>query len=244
MIAPAENPVRSFRFERDSFAFAHELVWKYHFDPVTGAMTTHKADPPPAYYHRCFVLVRATRQFFDHARFEGELPPVDAQTYRKLIREVVSRNPRQQCAESTRLVIPGYDGLRSFSQAHEPLLKEECGAAWESYFLRSHWRMVFPVSGRHQAGIAQKLERSLRKRGVSLVHLFCFPHITINHGIVLYGFTEFEQNIEFEAYDPNIPAYPVKLIFDRNRRAFTFAPNCYWGGGVLSVIEIFCGGLY
>ncbi len=244
MTTLAEYPVRSFRFERDAFAFAHELVWEYHFDPVTGAMTIHKADPPAAYYHRCFVLARTTRQFFDHARFDRALPAVDAPTYRKLIRQVVSRNPRQPCAEAARIVIPGFDGLRSFSQAHERLLKEECGAAWQSYFLRSHWRMVFPVSKRHQAGIAQKLVRSLQRRGVSLVHLFRFPRITINHGIVLYGFTESEQNIEFEAYDPNIPAHAVKLIFDRNQRAFTFAPNCYWGGGVLSVIEIFCGGLY
>ena len=40
MTAPTEQPVRTFRFERDTFAFAHELVWQYHFDPVTGAMTT------------------------------------------------------------------------------------------------------------------------------------------------------------------------------------------------------------
>jgi hypothetical protein len=240
MTAPTENPARRFQFERDTFAFAHELVWKYRFDPVTGAMTTYKAEPPPTYYHRCFVLVRATRQFFDHARFEPELPLVDAQTYRKLIREIASRNSRQACAESERLVIPGYDGLRSFSQAHEPLLKAECGAAWESYFLRSHWRMIFRVSGRFQEKMAEKLKRSLRRRGVSLVHLFRFPRITINHGIVLYGFTESEQTIEFEAYDPNIPAHPVKLVYEKKRKAFTFAPNIYWGGGVLGVMEIFC----
>ena len=34
------HAVRTFQFERDTFAFAHELVWQYHFDPVTGAMTT------------------------------------------------------------------------------------------------------------------------------------------------------------------------------------------------------------
>ena len=74
MTPPTDQPARSFRFERDTFAFAHELVWKYHFDPVTGAMTTFKADPPPVYYHRCFVMARSTRQFFHHARFEPELP--------------------------------------------------------------------------------------------------------------------------------------------------------------------------
>src|SRR5208283_4028746 len=120
---PPIHAVRAFRFERDTFAFPHELVWKYHFDPVTGAMTTFKADPPPAYYHRCFVMARSTRQFFYHARFEPELPAVDDQNYRKLVRAVVSRNPRRACADLERLVIPGYTGLRSFSQEHEPLLK-------------------------------------------------------------------------------------------------------------------------
>jgi hypothetical protein len=232
--------VRRFQFERDTFAFAHELVWKYHFDAATGAMTIFKADPPPSYYHRCFVMVRATRLFFDCARFEPELPQADAETYRKLVREIISRNPRRTCADSERLVFPGYNGLRSFSQAHELLLKAECGAPWQSYFLRSHWRMIFRVSGRFQEKMAEKLKLSMQKRGVSLVHLFRFPRITINHGIVLYDFTESEQQIEFEAYDPNIPAHPVKLVYERNRGAFTFAPSIYWGGGVLSVMEIFC----
>src|ERR1039457_1450736 len=111
MTAPPEKSVRQFCFERDTFAFAHELVWKYHFDPVTGAMTTYKAEPSPTYYHRCFVMVRATRLFFDYARFAPELPPVAPEVYRRIIREVVSRNPRRACAEPERIVIPGYDGL-------------------------------------------------------------------------------------------------------------------------------------
>jgi hypothetical protein len=127
---------------------------------------------------------------------------------------------------------------------HEPLLKAELGGPWQSYFLRSHWRMVFPIRGRHQDRMARQLKQSLRERGVSLVHLFRFPRITINHGIVLYGLMESEQNLEFEAYDPNIPAHPVKLTYDRDRRKFSFPPSCYWGGGALSVVEIFCGGLY
>ena len=236
---PAANPAHRFQFERDTFAFAHELAWKYHFDPATGAMTTAKADPPPTYYHRCFVLVRATRLFFDYARFAPELPPVGAETYRKLVRQIIAGNPRRPCTEPARIVIPGYAGLRAFSQAHEALLKAECGAAWESYFLRSHWRMIFRVSGRFQEKMAEKLKRSLSKRGVALVHLFRFPRITINHGIVLYRFAETDQAIEFDAYDPNIPELPVTLVYEKERRGFTFAPNIYWGGGVLSVMEIF-----
>jgi hypothetical protein len=240
MTAATEHSACTFQFERDTFAFPHELVWKYHFDPATGAMTVCKADPPPTYYHRCFVMVRATRQFFYHARFEPELPQVEPEIYRKLIREVVSRSPRQPCADSERVVIPGYDGLRSFSRAYEPLLKAELGGPWQSYFLRSHWRMIFPMMPWHREKMAKKLAQSLPQRGLTLVHLFRFPRITINHGIVLFGLKESEQRIEFEACDPNIPEHPVTLVYERSRRVFTFAPSRYWGGGTLSVMEIFC----
>ena len=104
--------------------------------------------------------------------------------------------------------------------------------------------MIFPVWGRHQEHIAKQLARSLHQGRIPLVHLFRFPRITINHGIVLYGLTETEKDIQFEAYDPNIPAHPVTLIFDRTRKVFEFPPAIYWPGGVLSVIEIFRGGLY
>jgi hypothetical protein len=96
------------------------------------------------------------------------------------------------------------------------------------------------VSGRFQEKMAEKLKYSLQKRGVSLVHLFRFPRITINHGIVLFGFTESEEKIEFNAYDPNLPEHPVKLVYEKKRRVFTFARNIYWGGGMLSVMEIYC----
>jgi hypothetical protein len=100
--------------------------------------------------------------------------------------------------------------------------------------------MVFRVSARFQEKMSEKLKRSLAKRSVALVHLFRFPRITINHGIVLYRFADSTDTIEFEAYDPNIPEHPVTLIYEKKRRVFTFAPNIYWGGGVLSVVEIFC----
>jgi hypothetical protein len=239
-MAPTEQSVRTFQFERDSFAFPHELVWQYHFDPVTGAMTTFRSNPPPIYYHRCFVMARSARQFFYHARFAPELPPVELEVYRRIIREIVSRNPRRACAESERVAVPGYDGLRSFSRAQESLLKAELGGPWQSYFLRSHWRMIFPMMPWHREKFARKLKQSLPRRGLTLVHLFRFPRITINHGIVLYGLTELEQTMEFEAYDPNIPEHPMKLVYERKRRVFTFAPSRYWGGGELSVVEIFC----
>jgi len=239
MTGAALNSARVFEFDRDTFAYPHELVWKYNFDSITGAMSVCRADPPPTYYHRCFVMVRATRQFFYHARFDRDSSRTDVETYRKLIRQIIRRDVRQRCPETERIVVPGFDCLRALSGVHEALLKALCGAPWESYFLRSHWRMIFPAPTWYREMMARKLKESLPARGLTLVHLFCFPQLTINHGIALFGFAESEATIEFNAYDPNIPEHPVKLVYEKQRKQFTFAPNRYWGGGVLKVMEIY-----
>ena len=237
--SPDDCSSRSFLFERDTFAFANDLVWQYQSDPSSGAVTASRRGSPSTYSHRCFVMVRSARQFLYHARFEPALPAAETEAYRRLIRAVVSRNPRRASLGPDRVVVPGYDGLRSFSRAQEPLLKAECGGPWQSYFVRSHWRMVFPVWARHQERMAQRLERSLRAGGTPVVHLFRFPHITINHGIGIFGATASERTIEFDAYDPNIPEHPVKLTFERDRKTFCFPRTHYWAGGPVSVNEIY-----
>lgn len=242
MISPAQ-PSR-FEFERDSFAFANELIWEYRLDPVTGEMTTRRNDPPPTYAHRCFVMARSARQFFYHARFAPDQTVADAEAYRKIIREVVSRSPRQPSTDADRITVPGYDGLRSFSRAQEPLLKAECGGAWQSYCLRSHWRMVFPISRRHQAAMAEQLVKALDERPAPIVHLVRFPQLTINHGIVLYGVDEDAIGLRFAAYDPNVPAQASQLTYHRADQTFYFARNHYWAGGKLDVIEVYRGWLY
>jgi hypothetical protein len=237
--APPSQGARAFQFERDTLTFANELVWQYRFDPQTGAMSVAWNDPPPTYSHRCFVVVRSVRQFFYHARFEAKLPETDPESYQRLIRRVVSRSAWRTSAAAERVTIPGFDCLRAFSRAHEPLLKAECGGPWQSYFLRSHWRMVFPVWRRHQESVAEKLRRAVQQGLAPTVHLFRFPRITINHGILLFALEEKQAELEFTAYDPNIPSQPVKLFFDCRRKAFRFPPTCYWPGGTLSVVEIF-----
>jgi hypothetical protein len=99
--------------------------------------------------------------------------------------------------------------------------------------------MIFPTPPWYRKWMVKKIRDSLPRRGLTLVHLFRFPRITINHGIVLYGLTESERQIEFEGYDPNIPEHPVKLLFEKQSQQFTFAANRYWGGGELKVFEIY-----
>lgn len=237
------EPAR-FRFERDTFAFRNELLWEYRCDPATGRVVTRRNEPRPAYAHRCFVLVRSARQFFYHARFEPARPGADAATYRRLIREVVSRNPRQPCAATARVVVPGCDGLRSFSQDHAPLLQAGCGGAWQSYFLRSHWRMVFPISRPHQERTAGQLVQSWAAFRAPIVHLVRFPQLTINHGLVLFDCRPTAAAVHFSAYDPNVPARPAELTYERATRTFFYPRNHYWAGGAVDVIEIYRGWFY
>lgn len=244
MISTTATPLPRFEFDRDTFAYANELVWEYLEDPAAQKLIPRRSATPRAYTHRCFVMVRSARQFFYHARFDAAQPLADAERYRELIRTVVRRNPRVAGGESERIVVPGYDSLRDFSRAQAPVLMAGCGGPWQSYVLRSHWRMVLPVSRRHQENLAEQLVRSLRVRRAVIVHLFRFPQLTINHGILLYDLSETGSGLRFTVYDPNQPGEPTELRYHRADRAFYFPRNHYWAGGQVNVVEVYCSLAY
>jgi hypothetical protein len=230
---------RRFDFDRDTFAFPNELVWEYHFDATTRQTRAVRRQPAPRYALRCFVLVRAARQFFYHARFDPTIDPADDLTYRRLIRAVLVRPPRRPSPPGERVVIPGYTGLRELSAAREPVVKAACGGAWRSYVQHSHWRIVVPVSRTHQHRAAGELLNAVADHSAPLVHLLRFPSLAINHGMVVFDGARTSAGAEFLAYDPNDPARPARLTYDRERRAFSLAANRYWPGGELNVFEIF-----
>jgi hypothetical protein len=236
---PATATGRRFEFAGDSFAFANELLWEYKSDAVTGKMNFRRREPKPDYALRCFVLVRAARQFLYHARFEPDQKIASETTYGKLIRRIVSRSPRLPCAPSRQIVVPGFANLREFSAARGKILKAECGGAWQSYVLRSHWRMVFPISRTHQVRTAQNLIDALGQNRSPIIHLVTFPSLTINHGMIVFDGTPTDAGFTFYTYDPNDPSAPTQLKFDRHTQTFLLPPNAYWAGGKLNIIEIF-----
>ena len=230
---------RRFEFERDTFGFPNELVWEYHFDEATRTTTARRRVPAPDYVHRCFVLVRAARQFLYHARFAPAAPRAGDDTYDRLVRAVLARSPRRPSGAAEKVVIPGFAGLRELSIARPELLKRTCGGAWRSYVLRSHWHVVMPVSRRHQHRTARALLEAVRQDGAPIVHLLRFPSLAINHGMVIFDGARTGEGAVFRAYDPNDPERPARLHYDARRRTFSLPANHYWRGGDLNVFEIF-----
>lgn len=230
---------RRFEFERDTVVFPNELVCEYVFDPAGGRPRMVAKVPRPAYVLRCFVLVRVVRQFFLHAVFDPGQAPLAEGEYRRRVRAVVRRNPRVAGAAERRVVFPGAEGLRSFSRDWAHVLRDECGGAWRSYVLRSHWRMVFPISRGHQERTAAALGARLAEGHLPIVHLVRFPQLTINHGMLVFDVDPGPEATRFRAYDPNDPAGPVHLIYHPRERVFTLPGNRYWPGGRLDVIEIY-----
>jgi len=230
---------RPFAFHWDTFAYPNELIWEYHLDPASGQMTHRRRQPPPTYSHHCFVVARSARQFFLHARFAPELPPVEDPACRKLIRRIVSRSPRRPSAESEKIVIPGYTNLFQFSEAREALLKSACGGAWQSYFQRGSWRMIFPLTRRHQDRMASQLMATLDQQDPPVIHLVRFPSLSINHAMVLFGYRHVGTTVHFEAYDPNNPAAPAELIYDPAERRFTLPRNSYFAGGRVDIYQVY-----
>jgi hypothetical protein len=229
---------RRFDFQADTFAFSNELVWAYQYDEK-GHWTTYHRKPRPKYSQHCFVVARSARQFFRNARFEPSQPRVDETTYRHLIQQVVSSDPRTERPEDKKIVIPGYSDLRTFSEAHEQLLKKYCGGAWQSYFQLGHWRMLFSFSRDHQERTAHQLVADLATNAPVVVHLVRFPELTINHAVVLFDAKENEKEIEFLVYDPNQSAKPTTITYNRGTRTFLFAPNDYFPGGRVDVYEVY-----
>jgi hypothetical protein len=232
---------RRFDFFRDTFAYRNELVWEYTVDEKTGAMTTRKADPPPTYAHHCFVVVRAARQFFFHARFEPNQPRASAADCLAQIRAVIARSPYFPSADSERIAIPGYDGLRAFSGDHEDALKANCGGAWHSYINRRHWRMLYPFRRDGQAFEAERLRGEIARGRTPIVHVVRFPQLTINHALLVIDSSETEQGLDFVTYDPNLPQGPSVLHFRAHDKSFHLPRNIYWPGGIVNVYETYTG---
>lgn len=203
-----------------------------------------QGDPKPEYTLRCFVLVRVAKQFFLHARFEPGQARPDAARCVELAKRVLGRASRSPEPSDDPVVIPGFAGLREFSDANETAMKALSGGAWQSYFQRGNWRMVLPFWRRHQERVAEELMEGISGGLPQALHVFQFPKLGVNHATMAYEYADTGSAVEFLNYDPNSPDEPLKLVFDKERRGFVMPATHYFVGGPVNACSVYRNWLY
>lgn len=234
-----------FRFASDTFAFSNDTVWEYRLAPGATRMEWWKREPRPPFSLRCGPVVRAARQFLLHARFDPAAAPLAPDGYGPLVTRVLRADARRKTAAPHTIVIPGYADLRSFSAAHEPLLKATLmSESWSAFLQRGNWRMIFPFSARHQRAEAERLLAEVGRGETPIVHVVRFPDLTLNHIVLVYEAEPTPAALRFRAYDPNDATRPIELAWDRGARTFVYPRTVYFPGGPVRAYEVYDGLLY
>ena len=225
-------------------AFPNETLWAYSRDAATGAQIHTRRSPPPTYTLRCFAICRAVKLFYRHARFLPTAPAADPAALRRQVKAVLGCNSRSRGDRVLRIEIPGFRDLHSLSAVEEAMLKEELGGPWRSYFQRGNWRMVLPFTRHAQAVEAEALCADITEQGMSVIHVFTFPALSINHALVVHAFKSSAERISYQACDPNTPGQALAMIFDRGEQTFRLASTAYFIGGAVKAYRVYSGLLY
>jgi hypothetical protein len=207
-VVAAQQAVPDFSFATDTFAFPND-IW------------ARNPDAPDLYAHYCFVLARSLRQFFAFARFDPSAPRIGYDAYAERIRAIVARPPWEAPSPpEARVVIPGYPNLRAFSRAEEQAVKASLGSRFWTWVNWTNWRVIFPVTAGHQAGVAREIMDEVGHGRLVQLLVTNWPKPELNHTVVAYEFREDTAEIEFLVWDPNDPASPGRVTFDRQRNRF------------------------
>ena len=203
---PIAAPV--FRFGEDTFAFANEVR----------SLNPERDD---LYANYCFVMTRGVVQFLKFARFDPSGARLPSEAYVELVRQVAARAPWEEAyPPEQRVVIPGYPNLREFSRAEEAAVKTGLGSRFWTMLHWTNWRVTFPVGEWHQERVAAEALAELRAGRPVLLLVTNWPTPELNHGVAAYGYRITDGAVELSVYDPNEPARPGVISFERQPRRF------------------------
>ncbi len=195
-------------FGPDTFAFPNDIRERH-----PGA-----AD---LYANYCFVLAKGVRQFFQGARFDPEAPRLARAEYVARVRAITARPPwAPALPETERIVIPGYPHLRAFSAAQESAVKDGLGGPVGTWLHWTNWRVTVPVSKAHQAHVADEVARELADGRLVQLLVTNWPTPELNHTVVAYRADDRRDRVHFTVWDPNAPAAPGTVTFDRIAQRF------------------------
>jgi hypothetical protein len=246
LIALLVSPLRAepalpepFRFSTDSFSFANETVWNY----VGG--TVHAESPNAKkreYTRHCFVVTRAAVQFWKFARFDPSAQPLSNDELAARIRQVTSRSVwLPALAPDQRIVFPGFASLRAISAAHPGIFQANIGFGWPVYFRAGNMPIVVPVDRSTEARLNQEILHDLQDNQPTIVWLYRFPSLQINHVVVVFAGQRDHHLFHYTVYDPNYAGAPKKLEFNSITRTFSYQPTFFFQGGQVTARAIYRG---
>lgn len=205
----AAPPAPAIRFGVDTFAFANENRTIYR-------------GKPDLYPNWCFVMARAVTQFHRFARFDPAAPRVTTDEYAARVGRITARAPwRAPLPPHERIVIPGYGALNEFSRAEERAVKAGLTARFWSWIHWTNWRVIYPMPGAHQEGVARETVAELQSGRAVQWLITNLPVLELNHTVVVYAYHAGSGLIDFVVYDPNDPAVPGTIRFDQQARRFS-----------------------
>ncbi|HEU4369272.1 MAG TPA: hypothetical protein VFV05_13710 [Methylomirabilota bacterium] len=223
--------VPGFEFASDTFAFPNEIRARHR-------------DRDDLYANYCFVLARGLRQFFAFARFEPGAPRLPHEAYVERVRAIAAQPPwRPAPAADDRVVIPGYASLREFSRAEEAAVKQGLGGRFWTLVHWTNWRVTFPVTRGHQAGVAREVMDELDAGRLVQLLVTNWPKPELNHTVVAYGYRAEPAGVEFSVWDPNDPGEPGVVRFDTEAGRFRASRLYDTEPGIIRAFRMYYGWL-
>jgi hypothetical protein len=238
---PAIPAHRPFCWETDRFGFANETLWNY----VDGEVRP-QAEREPATHQRytrhCFVMVRAALQFWKFARFDSTTAPLPDDELARRIRRVCRRPVwLPQLPVEKRVTFPGFANLLEISTAKAGIFQRHIGKWWPIYFRPGNFPICLPVSPAAKARLNDQVSRDLDAGYPTLLWLYNFPSLSVNHTVLVYHATRESDLIRYQVYDPNYAVASKELQFHPATKLFTFESTFYFKGGSVTPRAIYRG---
>jgi hypothetical protein len=238
---PSETAPRPFQYDTDTFSFANETVWNY----VNGSVQSESSQPQAkkrGYTRRCFVVTRAAVQFWKFARFDPKAAPLPPDQLADRIREVTERSVwLPALSHQQRIVFPGYANIREISAAEPGVFQENIGLGWPVYFRAGNMPIIAPLYRETEARLNDEIFHDLQQNYPTIVWLYNFPSLNINHVIVVIAGKKDHGRFLYQVYDPNYDSGPKKLEYDLVTRTFSYQPTFYFKGGTVNARAIYRG---
>ncbi len=231
-----------FCFDRDTVSFANSTVFEYRQGHPHLRRQREKGEPK-RYTRRCFVLCRTTMQFQKFARFDPHAPPLDDRTLAARIRNVTRRAAwGRPLPSDQRVVFPGYANLRAMSKARREVVRANIGLGWPTYFRLGNFRMLFEHDSSYHKETHANLDAALARSELFVGFLTTYPHLSINHAVLVYKRKPASQNDGIDRYliyDPNHPESPRELTWSSHDHAFAYQKDWDFIGGFVRVYQIY-----